>query len=468
MPTPPTRTRSLRLRPLSLHTRVGLVLTGLAGVLLLILTVIWQHSTRQAIAEEVEAATRVSQQWLAVLLAEAASLPAEAQNQRLLEVARAIGRVRAHVLEIHDLGGELLYRSPPSRYKAGQHAPAAFASWLAPQLATHHLGFKERQLTLHPDTSRAVLDAWDELRALAGWALCLLIALFFASRHALGRALRPLDQVIQAMERTGYGCLNTRLPHFATPELGRLASTFNGMTLRLGVAIDDNIRLETERALAQQMQAHLEAERCLLARELHDELAQGITAVRAIAGAIVQRTREQPELHGHAQSIVAVTGEMQEGVRQILLRLRPLTGDLGERLEQRLALWQAQHPGMALQYTLRLAAAPLAEPLVQACLRIVQEGLTNIVRHAQARRVELLLEQTGDGLQLLLSDDGTGWAPGATGHASRTAAQGCGLGLRGVAERVAALGGQWQITSPPGQGFSLSVFLPVMAKEHTG
>jgi two-component system sensor histidine kinase UhpB len=128
---------------------------------------------------------------------------------------------------------------------------------------------------------------------------------------------------MDALDRTGRGRFDIRLPVFATPELARLSRAFNGMANRLRAAVDDNVRLETAHEVAEQMQARLQAERQSIARELHDELAQGITAVRALAGAIVQRAPDVPALHIPAQSIVAVTGEMQDGVRNILQRLRP-------------------------------------------------------------------------------------------------------------------------------------------------
>src|SRR5574343_5839 len=186
---------------LSLRTRVGLVLTGLAASLLLVLGALWLHGTRNAVHEEVEAATRVSEQWLKVVIGGLQGLQPAERGERLLSVAKAIGRVRANVLEIRDAAGDLRYVSPPSAYKAGRQAPEWFAGLLAANLATRSLTVDDFQLSLHPDPSRAVLDAWDELLALAGWALMLLLALFAAACVALARALRPLDQIMQALDR---------------------------------------------------------------------------------------------------------------------------------------------------------------------------------------------------------------------------------------------------------------------------
>jgi two-component system, NarL family, sensor histidine kinase UhpB len=439
----------------SLHTRVGLVLTALAASLIVVLAGLWLHSTRNSIHEEVEAATRVSEQWLKAVLGEMNDVPVTTRGERLLGVARAIGRVRANELEIRNIAGETIYRSPAPTYKAGRSVPGWFASLLATDLPARTLAFDRYTLTLRPDTSRAVIDAWDDLAAMAGWALALLGLLFVATRTALGRALLPLAQIMRALDLTGRGRFDTRLPLFATPELGRISRAFNGMADRLGEAVDQNVRLESDREVSRRMQAGLEEERRIIARELHDELAQGITAVRALAGAIVQRTPDNSALHIPAQGIVAVTGEMQDGVRNILQRLRPAAGNgLAMTLERQLANWQGQHPEIILNSSLSIGSQQLDDELAMAIVRIVQEGLTNVVRHAYASQVDLVISRTDGLLQLTLTDNGCG----PSGQPSAQA--GCGLGLAGMVERVAMLGGHLEFEQPADGGFRIFARLP--------
>ncbi len=445
---------------LSLHTRVGLVLTLLAASLLVVLAALWLHGTRISIHEEGEAATRVSEQWLRAVLGEMYDVPQASRGARLLGMARAIGRVRANELEIRVTDGEIIYRSPAPTYKAGRSVPDWFSALLATNLPARSLVLDDYTLTLYPDASRSILDAWDDLAEMAGWALALLGLLFVATRSALGRALRPLEQIMGALDRTGRGRFDTRLPLFSTPELGRISYAFNGMADRLGEAVDENVRLESDREIGRRLQGRLEEERRLIARELHDELAQGITAVRALAGAIVQRTSEVPSLHIPARSIVAVTGEMQDGVRNILHRLRPAASEgLGVMLERQLAGWREQHPEIILEACLDIGEQPLSDEIAAAVLRIVQEGLTNIVRHAGASRVALSLERVGSALQLTLADNGRG----RSGQPSLQV--GCGLGLAGMGERIAALGGHLQFDTPSGGGFRIVASLPEAATQ---
>ncbi|MBS1158849.1 MAG: hypothetical protein H6R15_1268 [Proteobacteria bacterium] len=440
---------------LNLHTRVGLVFTGLAASLLLVLAGLWLHGSRNAIHEEVEAANRVSVQWLQALAGELQGVPPDALPGRLLAVVQPLGRIRANALEVLAADGRRLYRSPPPSYKAGRRVPDWFAGLLTPEFAPRHLVVGELQLVLYPDASRSVIDAWDDLLAMAGWALALLAVIFVVSRRALDRALRPLEQVMTALDRTGSGRFDTRLPVFATPELGRLSRAFNGMADRLTEAVNDNVRLETEQELARCLQGRLEAERRGIARELHDELAQGITAVRALAGAIVQRTGEQPALHSHAQSIVAVTGEMQDGVKNILLRLRPpAAGSLQTALERQLAAWRRQHEEIELAVELRCGDQVAGDVRGQTVLRIVQEGLTNVVRHAAASRVDLKILRHDGEWEISLADNGHGQ------HCHASPQAGCGLGLQGMTERLAVLGGYLQRESPAAGGFRLRAGFP--------
>ncbi len=450
-----------RLNTLSLHTRISLVLTALAVVLVLALGGLWLKQTRDSIHEEVEAATRVAEQWLTVAARELRMRPPSWNSQRLLAHIEAVGRIRANALEVIDAAGQRRYLSPQSTYKAGRSSPAWFTAVVEPDFATRRIDAGELTLILRPDASRAALDAWDDLCAMAGWAALLLAALFFAARYALDRILRPLGQVMAALDRTGRGCFDTRLPVFPEPELGRLAKAFNGMADRLAQAVSENVRLGSERELSERLQIRIEAERRGIARELHDELAQGITAVRALAGAIVQRTAEQPALHGPAQSIVAVTGQMQDGVRTILHRLRPQQGNCNpgadETLQRYLQGWQQHYPDIALDMTLAAGPTPISDELVQAVMRIVQEGLTNVARHAAATRVEVALRrlQVGEDswLELVLADNGRGLG-------TPSSAAGCGFGLAGMRERVLALAGEIQFDTAAGGGTRLCVRLP--------
>jgi two-component system sensor histidine kinase UhpB len=435
----------------SLKTRVSLLCTALACVLLLFLGSLWLTQTRNSIHEEIEAASRVASQWLIAL--DRQGLP----PQQALALVQQVGRVRANGLDVVDADGQLLYRAPSPSYKAGRQAPDWFAALVQPDFPSLNLPLATHTVHLQPDPSRATLDAWDELTAMTGWALALLTLLFLAMRFALNRSLQPLTEVMVALDKTGQGEFATRLPLYPVRELHHLACSFNAMNDRLDAAIRDNVRLQSEQAVAGAINGHLEEERKAIARELHDELAQGITAVRALAGAIAHKGRDDSTLHGAAQSILAVAGEMQQGVKAILQRLRPplRDGGLERALEQHLYLWQERHPEVHVHLDLAADALPhLDEARAHALLRMVQEGLTNAARYADANNIWITLCNENAALSLQVHDDGKGLT---TDH---SASQGSSLGLAGLQERLEALGGQLTLSNGPHGGAFLQAFLP--------
>ncbi len=435
--------------------------------MMLVLGGLWLATTRASIHEEIEAAARVCQQWLDVLASEARHAPSPLANQRLLNHIKAAGRIRANAIEIIDATGQLVYQSPQPLYKAGRASPAWFAHLTEPVFAQRRINAGTFTLIITPDSSRAGLDAWDNLCSILVWMGMLLVVLFLAVRWALNRALHPLDQIRSALECTGQGCFDTRLPPYASPDLNRLAHAFNGMADRLNEAVQDNVRLECARALAQQLQDRLEAERHSIAQELHDELAQGITAVRAMAGAIVQRASAIPTLKDYAQNIIAVTNQIQDGIRHILHRLRSFGTDKGislnQALQRYLQLWRQYYPDLALQVEHFSEPLQVEDELALTVIRLVQEGLTNVVRHACATQVQLQLhcthQEDNPWLELTLTDNGRGLEDNHANH------PGCGLGLIGMRERVVALRGELSISSIPGGGVCLHARFPMRTNQ---
>lgn len=451
MRTPPPRPRVRN----SLRLRLSLILTGLAAAMIVVGAIGWFRDTRQAIGEEVETASRVASQWLSVAARNTAMDDPLWTPEFLLAHIAAVGRLRANELIVVDDKGMMRYRSPAPTYKAGREAPAWFAELVAPPPADIVIPAGSLKLILHPDSSRAVLDAWDDLKIIAASATFALLAIFTFCWLALQHALRPLGPVMEALARLGNGHFDTRLPVFRDSELGLLAEAFNGMADRLDAAVRENLHLYREQELAEAVQARMEAERQLIARELHDEMAQGITAVRAIAGAIAQRAADRPEICRHAQSIIDVSGEVQHGVRGIVRRLRETPGEGSrEALAGWLQTWRSHHAEIDL--VIDIAAFPeSAKALAQPVLRIVQEGLTNVVRHARAKNALVRVRCEEGMLCVDIEDDGCG-----TGAANPTT-RGSGFGLLGMRERAEALGGQASIEDRREGGTRVSVCLPL-------
>lgn len=438
----------------SLQGRIGLILTALFAVMLVVTAMWWMRETRKAIHEEVQAATRVAEQWLVVLIPETLRDQVDGPD-RLMAHLVALGRLRANRLEVIGPDGALLHVSPEPTWKAGRDAPDWFARWIAPDLPDRIFAAGDRSIVLRPDTSRAVLDAWDDITGALGWAGMALLLVWWVTRAALDRALAPLSQIEAALSRGAGGRFDTRLPTFQVKEIDQVAESYNRLADSLDQTRARNVRLEEDQAFSQAVQSRLEEERRFIARELHDELGQAITAVRAITGAILQRSADQAQLYGSAQAIMAMTGQMQDGVRAILQRLRPPGVDGGMRLDEAVssycALWSSHHPQISIECRTHPLPAPAADTLAVTVLRLLQESLTNVARHANASRVEVTFGGDEELVELQVTDNGRG----LTGVTAPDR-----FGIAGMRERVTELHGELRLETAPEGGVRLHARLP--------
>lgn len=204
-----------------------------------------------------------------------------------------------------------------------------------------------------------------------------------------------------------------------------------------------------------------EEERRRLARELHDELGQWLTAIQAEAEAIIALPGGETQAETHAdiragaQAISRSAAEVHGVIRRMLHHLRPALLDelgLADSLRELLAQWRARRPEVAWEIELDAECGGWSETLNITVYRLVQEALTNVANHSQARRATVSLRQAPGAVILLsVADDGRGMQ---AGQPSR------GLGLPGMRERVLAAGGEFSLHSAPGKGTRIEVRLP--------
>ncbi len=215
-------------------------------------------------------------------------------------------------------------------------------------------------------------------------------------------------------------------------------------------------RLET---LSRQLLQAQEMERRRLARELHDEIGQSLSMVKID----LHRIQQLPQLGSLAEPL----GESVDMVERALQQVRALSVELRPSLLDDLGLvpalrWyvdrQAQRGGFAAYLAADALPERLAPELETVCFRLVQEALTNVLRYAQARQVEVELKLRQAQLQLAVRDDGAGFSVSA---ALARAAQGGSLGLLSMQERAALVGGRLDIRSTPGHGTEIRATLPL-------
>jgi signal transduction histidine kinase len=237
-------------------------------------------------------------------------------------------------------------------------------------------------------------------------------------------------------------------PHFSDDDL-RLAETFAS---RAAVAVDLSERVA--RDAIQRVVAAQEVERRRLARELHDETGQTLTSVTLGLKSVEERVDDPATREAIAELGRQVASTMQD-VRRIALELRPKVLDdygLVSALERLTTTFSAQ-TGIPVDLEAQLGSERLPSEIETALYRIVQEGLTNIAKHADPTHASVYLTPKNGNVLLVLEDDGTGFDPGKTRNG--------GVGLEGMRERVELLEGRMTIESSEDAGTTLVVEVPV-------
>lgn len=296
------------------------------------------------------------------------------------------------------------------------------------------------------DEIEEVQDSLLQLLVLFGIALVLsLLTIRWAVRPALG----VLRQLLAAFGRVSQGRLDTRLADHPMLEARQLAGHFNLMVSSLEFARRDNDEL-TRSLLALQ-----ERERTQLAQALHDDLGQYVAGIRAQA-CLLQVVKDQPLLVAStARGLDDHCERLQDGFRRLTRELYPVMLDhldLPEAIRLLTEQWQsAQGIELRLQIDRRLPRLPLT--IKEHLYRLLQESLTNVAKHAGATAVSVRLRVKGQGLRLLISDNGAG-QPGA---------QRPGIGLRSMQERARALGGALVASNRRVKGWV--VYLDVPSRE---
>jgi signal transduction histidine kinase len=200
------------------------------------------------------------------------------------------------------------------------------------------------------------------------------------------------------------------------------------------------------------------AERQRLARDIHDTLAQGfVSIVLQLQAAEAELPEGAAEAREHLERARRTARDNLTEVRRLVWDLRPealSAAPLGEALG-RLAGRVAEETGMDATATVTGTPRPLSADAEVTLLRVTQEALANVARHANAGRVAVTLSYMDGEAALDVRDDGAGFAPSADGHGPDG-----GLGLRGMRERVEALGGRLAVESAPGRGTTIAVTVP--------
>jgi two-component system sensor histidine kinase UhpB len=573
---------------MSLRFRLSLLITVLLLLFMAAMGTILVKETRVSIREGVESATRVTTQMLDRVIVSAFINPDWGTTHDVLQqFLESLGRVRSTDIYLYDMQGRLIYQSPQSTFKADENPPQWFVELVAPEQEIVQRRIRYGVMRVVSNPSGAIREAWSGMKPLLWVAGGLFFVLNIGVYWMLGRALRPVENILGAIHRMEHGDLSVRLGGFSLPEFHQIGQSFNRMAGSLESRTEENRRLAlivkqtndaimihdmdgnisfwnpaaeklfgyssqsiigksaailtpaghegelgqglesiaarrtienydtqrvtregrivdvslsagplvdphddrvigeicsmrdiTERKVAEEaerkleenrqfthlIQLHIEEERRNLARELHDELGQYVTAIKTFAVAIGNKTREQmPDVESNAKTIVAAAEHIYDGMHNIIRQLRPGALDnlgLKETLRDAIVEWQRQNPELRFSLEFFGDLGHLDESLSINLYRIVQEAVTNALRYADATQLDIVLargENDGD-LTLTVKDNGAGMnlcQVDQTRH----------FGLLGMRERVQALHGQFELDSQLGEGTCIRVTVPKREKK---
>ena len=308
------------------------------------------------------------------------------------------------------------------------------------------------QLLIRMDPRSEVDEVLEDAAAMLAVFLLFAGVSLAAAWWAADRALRPVRELEEGLARIGRGELDRPMPPMALREYQRVAHAINRLEQTLAQAH------ESERRLGPRLMAMQESEREELARELHDEFGQGLAAMGA-AAAFVERHADsaRPDtLVECARDIRTASTRMTLQVRSRLRQLRPHgleAMNLREAITELVYGSRLRAEGVAIETQVPDVLPRLSAEAGLALYRTVQEALTNVLRHAHAARVRLVIALGAQGLQMTLDDDGAGRANDVL-RAARA-------GVMGMRERAAMAGGRFELGTAPLGGLRVMLWLPL-------
>ncbi len=412
-------------------------------------------NARGAVSEEIESSARHTLQLIEVLL-ESVDLSGQQGLQELvLENLSKLESTRHLQISVLRLTEKEQRIEPPPSPVIVSPAPQWFVQLVQArpmefQRIINVAGKSDIEIIIHADPSDEITEVWYETRSVLFFLLLFITLANILLYFALGRYLAPIGSILTGLERIEQGDYHLRLPQYKLPELTRISDKFNHMADVLLESREENRRL-TQKSLAIQ-----EHERQHLAQELHDELGQSLSAIKAVAVTIEQKSSDMDSsIAENARAIGSFSERMYAVARNMMQRLRPSVLDEFGLLVAIQALvddWNEGHGEIFCHLECNDDLGGLHEDININLYRIIQESLTNVVKHARADEVHVQIRRTPEQLSLRISDDGVGFESSIRQR---------GLGLLGMQERVEALNGEFEITGEIKKGVKIAIMIPL-------
>jgi two-component system sensor histidine kinase UhpB len=403
------------------------------------------------IRNETEAAMRLARELVETRLPDIRA--SEDPRAALIQLADDANRLRHVRVELADRQAAL---TPVDGSGADRpHAPEWFLRHVTPPAPSLRIEAPGDAILVSADPTDETGEVWQEIVWLAIGALAVAMFAFGLVSFAVNRTLRPVTTLSAALLSLERGQLDVRAATSGSPEFALIAARINALATTLQDLDAENHRL-IQRIIHVQ-----DDERREIARDLHDEIGSFLFAVRAGVGGLARRLAAPDAtpapLAADCARIEGQIAALQETNRRILGRLRPAAlAEMGliEALRALADGWRQTRPDVEIALACDGTTLAKDEILALTAYRVAQEGLTNAFRHSGASRIVLGVIIDDKFVQIAIEDNGCGLPEPAHRHGY------AGLGLRGLAERVAALDGALRVENMPTGGVRLVARIP--------
>jgi two-component system sensor histidine kinase UhpB len=433
----------------SLRLRLTLVLVILFLLALLVITVRSISVARQDMREEIEFSRQIASQFIDLMPVLDDPAEQQAAINRLYSQLTRMQTADRYAIDFTARANDVGYAASSGTGRL--RSPTWFPGMLGideSRLILQHVIPGGQTLVIRIDPVGRINDFWAELSHTMTTRLGSLVTIAMILYLLVGYWLRPIGGIIAALEQLVKGDYSRRIAPINLAEINEVAEKINQLASVLGSSKTENERL-TRQAMSVQ-----EQERRFLAQELHDSLGQAVSAIKAMAVSIANRTREtQPVIAESASNIEKISDDAYKSVRNLMAWLRPAVLDelgLMLALQQMVDDWNVHHEDTFCSLRMDTDLGELKEQQQIQVYRIVQEALTNVAKHAEASRVSIVFSGQ-EIITLIISDDGKGF----DGARVRM-----GIGLSNLRDRSNLLRGSFNVSSKRGKGTTLHIEFP--------
>ena len=457
--------RSVRIQLLIVFVVIDIVAALVAGGVTILKA---RTATRVEIAASMELAQLLVGEAVGLMRQE---VPAERFLADLSSQLRLVRHVRIGVKDA--AGHPLALGAAPPRSDDRAEAPRWFAALIASPVESRDVpvivnGQRIGSIEIVAEPRDEIAEVWENTVALALVAALVNIAVIGILYVLFGRVLDPLTGLAHGLADLEHRNFRVRLPRPQARELAAITDRFNALAEALEATRAENLRLNERLITAQ------DDERRRTALELHDEVGPSLFGLKANVSSIATFAGEVPEatarkLNERVRDLGAIIEHLQVINRSMLNRLRPMAlghVPLRELLTELVNDRARQHPEIAFTFKAEQLERSYGNSIDLTVYRCVQESLTNVIRHARAKHVNIALGEGAGGaetsrgeecgvLNLSIRDDGRGIAPGTR----------MGFGILGMQERVQGLGGSYTIGGDGGRGTMVEITIPLRQQD---